>query len=60
MDVQDERIVLGPALGQKDLLHSLRIQPVGPQPVDRLGGNAHQAAGFNQCGGSFEVVFTCR
>ena len=59
VDVQNQRIVLGPALGQKDLLHRLRIQSVGSQTVNRFGGDAHQTARPDQLGGSFEILFRC-
>ena len=45
-DVEDQGIVPGSALGDKDFRHRLRVQPVGPQAVDRLRGQGHQPAGF--------------
>ena len=43
-DMQNERVVTGPALGLKDFGHGLRIQPIGAQTVDCLSGNCHQPA----------------
>ena len=43
-DMDDEGIVLGPALGLEDPLHRGAVQGVGPQAVHRLRGDAHQAA----------------
>ena len=46
--MQNERVVPGPALGLKYFGHGLRIQPVGAQTVDRLGGKRHQPALANE------------
>ena len=43
-NMDDEGIVLGPALGLKDPLHRGAVQSVGPQAVHRLRGDAQQAA----------------
>ena len=55
-DVQDQGVVLGAALGLKDPAHRSGVQPVGPQAVHRLGGDAHQAAGAEQVRGGLDVL----
>ena len=43
-DMDDERVVLGTALGEKDFRHRLLIHGVGAQTVDRLRRDGDQAA----------------
>ena len=59
--MQDQGIVLGPALCRKDLGHCLFIQSVGAQTVNRLRGDSHQAAVFDDFRGNFRGIgFICR
>ena len=54
--MDDEGIVLGPALGLKDPLHRGAVQSVGPQAVHRLRGDAHQAAVLQDLGRCADLV----
>ena len=55
-DVEDQRIVLGTALGRKNARHRVRVQAVGPQAVHRLGGDANQLAGAEQLRRLFDII----
>ena len=57
--MDDEGVVLRTALGLEDMQDGSLIQGVGPEAVDRLGGDAKQAAGSND-GGSGSDIFRCR
>ena len=54
--MEDEGVILGAALGLKDGVDSLRIQPVGPQAVDRFSRDAHKTAGGQDPGSPLYVV----
>jgi hypothetical protein len=43
-DVKDQGVVLRTALGLENMPHRFRVEAVGPQTVDRLRGDAQQAA----------------
>ena len=41
-DMNDQRVILGTAFGQIDPLNRLLQKCIGPQAIDRLGGQGHQ------------------
>ena len=43
-DMKNQRVVLGTALGRKNVTYRLAVQPVGPQAVHRLSGDAQQTS----------------
>ena len=45
--MQDQGIVLGTALGLKDLSNGFFVQTVGAQTVDGFRGDGHQTAAFD-------------
>ena len=47
-NVQNQRIVLGAALGFEDLCHSIFVQTVGTQAVDGFRGDSNQLAVHDQ------------
>ena len=50
-NVDDQRVAVRPALGRKDALHRRRVQRIGPQAIDSLGGKGNQFAGGQGRGG---------
>lgn len=42
--MENERVVLGPALGRENIRHCLWVQSVGPQAIDGLRGDTQQTA----------------
>ena len=53
--MENQWVILGTALGLKDFQDGITVQTIGSQPVNRLCGQSHQAAVFeNLCG------FLCR
>ena len=49
--MNDKRICGGPTLGLEDPLHCVRLQGIGSEAVDRLGGKRHQASTAQDSGG---------
>ena len=49
-DVQDQRIVLRPSLGFKNLGNSSFVQSVGAKTIDGFRGNGNKFAVHNQIG----------
>ena len=39
--MDDQRVVLGPVLGHEDTLRSNRVEGVGSQAIDSLGGHTN-------------------
>ena len=54
--MEDQGVVLGTALGLENMADRLRIQPVGPQTVDRLRGDAQKAPPPEDGGGGGHVL----
>lgn len=54
-DVEDQGVVLRTALGLKNMPHRFRVEAIGPQAVDRLRGDAQQAA-VPEDGGGFVYI----
>ena len=55
--MNDERVVLGTALGFKNAADGVFVQGVGREAVDRLGGDGHQLAGGQKRPGFGHAVF---
>ena len=58
-DMQNEGVVLRPALSQEDFGDCVFIQTVGPQAVDRFRGDGHQlttANDFRRDGGGICIL----
>ena len=55
--MEDEGVVLGPALGLEDAADRRRVQAVGPQAVDCFRGDAHKATLPEKGGGGFNILF---
>ena len=47
-DVENQGVVLGTALGLKDLGNGLFVQAIGPQTINRFRGDGHQLPLLNQ------------
>ena len=54
--MENQRVILGPALGLKYFQHRIGIQTVGAQAIDRLRGNAQQPAASDDVRRSIQGV----
>jgi hypothetical protein len=57
--MHNKRVPRRPLLGEENSFHRLRVERVGPQPVDRLRGERNRAAGTQDLSSLRESLLCC-